>query len=419
MDNIGLPEINTKFTGYEIIWPDKIRIKAESCKLHTDGSFKAQLAIDACLNGSGWEKLMTPVIVNLTSGQARGKLVEQLSKRTDAFDWYAVVEHAAEGLLKSFKEGDPVEELWADTGDVKPPQYIIEPFLIKNYPNVIFGDPGSFKSAFAMALVMIGTLGIADSPLNLPLPLREEIRPLWLDWETDRETSLWTMTRLSRGNEYGAFPLQYLNMSLSMAQELDRIKYIMDATKANLLIIDSLGLAAGAGGGNLNDAEPAIKFYSALRQLQTTSLIIAHNAKSNEVKTKSILGSMFYTAQARNIWEVKKIAEPGDDTIDIALFHRKAPPFGKVRKAMGYRVDFEFDKIAISYQEATTVREFVAGMGTQARVTNVLLNGAMTEGEIADALEVTQNSVKVACSRLKNKGKIIKLPAGKWGLYAS
>ena len=48
---------------------------------------------------------MTPVIVNLTSGQARGKLVEQLSKRTDAFDWYAVVEHAAEGLLKSFKEG--------------------------------------------------------------------------------------------------------------------------------------------------------------------------------------------------------------------------------------------------------------------------------------------------------------------------
>ena len=53
---------------------------------------------------------------------------------------------------------------------------------------------------------------------------------------------------------------------------------------------------------------------------------------------------------------------------------------GKVRKAMGYRVDFEFDKIAISYQEATTVREFVAGMGTQARVTNVLLNGAMTEG---------------------------------------
>ena len=57
MDNIGLPEINTKFTGYEIIWPDKIRIKAESCKLHTDGSFKAQLAIDACLNGSGWENL--------------------------------------------------------------------------------------------------------------------------------------------------------------------------------------------------------------------------------------------------------------------------------------------------------------------------------------------------------------------------
>jgi hypothetical protein len=210
-----------------------------------------------------------------------------------------------------------------------------------------------------------------------------------------------------------------MKMTLSLNQELDRIKYQMDETKANILVIDSLGLAAGASGGNLNDAEPAIRFYSALRQLKTTSLIIAHNSKSQDVKTRSILGSMFYTAQARNIWESKKVAEPGDESTDIALFHRKAPPFDKLRKAHGYRVDFETDKIMMKHQDATTVREFVEGMGTQARITAMLKGGAMLEAELAQQLEASEGSVKMACHRLKGKGKIVKLPDGKWGLLES
>lgn len=268
-----------------------------------------------------------------------------------------------------------------------------------------------------MILTMISTLGWNGNPLELGYR-REPIKVLWLDWETDEETARWTMTRLKRGMGIDTFYIHYKAMYLSLAQEINNIMKELEDSGAELLVLDSLGLASGAGGGNLNDAEPAIRFYSALRQLKTTSLIIAHNSKNQETKMKTIMGSMFYTAQARNIWEVKKVAEPGEDEINIALFHRKAPPFDKLRAAMGYNAKFEQDKIMIKSQKATSVREFVDEMGSAARICGLLQdNGAMGVKDIIDTLGMPQGTVSSTLKRLREKGKTVKLPDGKWGLY--
>ena len=75
------------------------------------------------------------------------------------------------------------------------------------------------------------------------------------------------------------FYIKYRSCALPLYQDLEQIKEAIDYYGANLLIIDSLGLASG---GEPKETEPALKFFAALRQLKTTSLILGHNSKNSE-----------------------------------------------------------------------------------------------------------------------------------------
>ena len=410
-----MPEVTELINGYLIEWPEPPNLKAKVSRLHisSDGQVKGELEIRHNQNGKEAYSLV-PTQFNFSTETTRSKFAKQLSEKLDLkIEWHEVFDYLSQKIQELARGGEPVIELVTGE-DIKPPEYLLYPLIIKNYPNVIFGDPSAAKSTIAVILAQIVMLPWHDNPLGLVAP-KQRVKVLYLDWEADAETIQWQTTMLQRGIE-GAeiLSLHYRHCAQPLASDLDELTWHIGATKANMIIIDSQGLAAG---GELKETQPALHFYAGLRALKVTSLILAHNSKDKETKTRSIYGNQFFTAQARNIWEVRKSQEIDSKEMDMALFHRKPPPFAGVHKPIGFKIVFDDEaaKLDIRPSDPRTVGEFLDQMSLKTRIIEELKAGAMSNKELADILDVSPNQVKARCNDLKYKNQVVKV-GDKWGL---
>ncbi len=406
-----MPEPTKTVTGYDIVWGDE-KIIAHIYRLHThhDGRITGDIKLIL-----GAKKHEEPTFnFNFNSARTRKELINSLNEKYPEWKWQPIIDELCRQVQKLIEIGQPVQEMWAGLDDVvvSPPEYLLNPLIVKNMPNVIFGDPGTFKSTIALALAGILLLKDVDNPLHL-VPYKQEIASLFLDWENDYETTHWQQIRLRNGLDLPPVVISYRKCSLPLVRDLTQIKKQIEDSKSQLLIVDSVGLACG---GELKETQPALDFYAGLRQLEITSLLLAHTKKEDGL-VKTMYGNVYFEAQARNIWEIRKVQEAGELDIDIALFNTKPPPFAKKHKPLSYHITFEEDKIMIEQRDATSIPEFVERMGNNQRILNHLKTGAYEPTEIAEALGIKQSSVRVALLRLKAKNLVVKV-GEKYGLQA-
>jgi len=405
------PIITEGTGGCLLKWEDGVSIDVTRARQHqSDGRVTGEVAVKFGKNGSA--ALLHRAQFNFSSTQARNTLAKALKERVSDVQWGDALEQMCFYVVDWVRRGEPVVELWGEA-DAQKPEYLIEPLIIKGYPNIIFGDPGSFKSAMATLCIAIVTLPWKNNPLGLSSP-PHPVTSLYLDWETDKPTVNWTLSRLLRGHDLPAFPIKYRRCASPLPQDTEALKELIDDCKAEMVVIDSLGMASG--GDDLNKSGSAIGFYTELRKLNVTSLILAHNSKDREAKTRSIIGHQYYTAQARNIWEAKKIQETGEDEIDLGFFHRKAPPFAKVSAPLGAHVSFTEDSMLVRAQPIATAREFITELGTKAQIRDVLSDGAMLVKDIAQSVGTNENQTRTTLNRMRDRGVVVKLPDGRWGL---
>jgi len=122
--------------------------------------------------------------------------------------------------------------------------------------------------------------------------------------------------------------LTYRHCALPLAEDLNEIRRIVLEGDIKLIIVDSLGAACG---GDMNSAEVATRFFSAIRQLPVTPLLISHVSKEVE-KEKTPFGSVYFYNYARNVYQLRKHEE--EDEITLGLWHKKCnftkknPPYG-------------------------------------------------------------------------------------------
>ena len=407
------PQIAETVSGYNFTWQkEMITIEVTRVHAHTDGRVTGEIAISTSAPGYGPH--LHQAQFNFSSSRSRRELAKTLEEKYPKLvNWHDILEQLAVYTLDRARRGETVSKL--ETGDnIKPPEYILEPIILKNYPTIIFGDPSTAKSTVALIFAQIMTWPLAwIGHFSEIIPPPQPIVCLYLDYETDDDTIRWMLTKLQRGMKLPTLELNYRRCALPLAQDVDQIHRHISDTQAEVIIIDSLGLACG---GELKEAESALAFFSALRQLKITSLILAHTAKNPETKKRSVFGSVFFEAQARSIWEIRKAQDTGEDEMDIALFHRKPPPFQRLCQPIGFNIKYGPDTMVVSQGKPRTIGEFLAALGTQAQIEELLKNGPMSTEEIARALDTTQNAINVAISRLKKKNRIIKLPGSKWGL---
>ena len=358
------------------------------------------------------ESLLHTTRVNLMATTTMNSLAKRLEKNSTDIPWTDILTFITGKTIEIARRGEPAVEIWSRENDTLEAEYLLKPLLYLNHPSVIFGDYGSLKSLIALATAYIVQLPYHDNNLGL-ITAKESIRCLYLDYEDDPSSFRRRWSALERGFGKGAMPILYRRMTGTLNDSVEQLQRIIQDKDIKLIIVDSLGPAAR---GNLNDPEPAIKYYAALRQLGITSLTLAHNSKDQLTKKRTIFGSVFFTNLARSVWECKAEQETGEDEVVISLKHTKAN-LSRLHPPLGYR--FSFTDNTINITKADLRDTGLSGeLPLPWRINNLLREGSLTMKEIAEMLGKGEDTIKTTLSRMAKKGELVKLPEHKWGLPA-
>lgn len=410
-------KVTEHINGFQIDFAEEHLVaKVSRIRTPSDGQVKGQLEIRHCKNGKD-AILLVPTQFNFSSEQTRTRFAKSLGDKLGLdIEWRAVFDYLGQKVQELARAGDSYLEIWTDQ-EAPPPEKWLDGILYKGVQNIIFGEKGVSKSTVAYTLAMCLALPWPDNPLGLSVPNRS-IKSLVLDWETDKDIFAYYSTRLRRGMGIPTCSLYYRRCTLPLIDDIEPIQAYIEATGADLLIIDSLGAAAGGERGELKGAESALLFNTALRKLKKTSLIIAQTAKGDPTaKTKSVYGSAFFTYYARNIFELCRSEDAMDETQHFALFHRECN-LGKRLSAIGMRMEYNEDGGIQINREALSISEFMGKVTTSSRILELLKTGKMTHKELRETIDVSHATLGMALKRLSQRGKVVKV-GEEWGLLCT
>ena len=400
--------------GFQIEFADEHLVaKVSRIRTPSDGQVKGQLEIKHSKNGKD-AQLLVPTQFNFSSEQTRTRFAKQLGDKLGLdIEWRAIFDYLGQTVQELARAGDTYLEIWTDK-EAPPPDKWLDGIIYKGVQNIIFGEKGVSKSTLAYALSMCLVLPWDDNPLHMSVP-KHSIKTLVLDWETDTEIFSYYTTRLRKGMGIPTCSIYYRRCTLPLIDDIEPIQAYIEATGADLLVIDSLGAAAGGERGELRGAESALLFNTALRKLKKTSLIIAQTAKGDpNEKKKTIFGSTYFTYYARNIFELCRSEDSYDDTQHFGLFNRECN-LGRRLSPIGLRIEYGEDGGISIEREVMSIAEFAQKVTTNARILEVLKDGKMAQKELKEALGASYQTVGQALRRLANQGKVLRV-GDEWGL---
>jgi DNA-binding transcriptional ArsR family regulator len=403
---VNKPKIAEGMGFINYAWPDlKLRVLAE----RYDNNGYAELSF-YLKNGSA-EQLLHTTRVNLLATPTMNSLAKRLNEGASAIPWTEVLTYVTGKTIQIARRGEPVKEIWASEEDTLNAIYLLEPLLYLNHPTVIFGDYGSLKSLFALAIGYIVQLPYSDNNLGLITP-KESTICLYLDYEDDplNFRKRWSAIEKGFGIE-AAMPILYRRMTTPLADSVESLQSTIVDKDIKLLIIDSLGPAAR---GNLNDPEPAIKYHEGLRKLGITSLTIAHNAKDPITRNRTIFGSVFFTNLARSVWECKAEQEIGEDEAIISVKNTKAN-LSKKHLPLGYRFTFTDKSIAIAKIDLKDTG-LSGELPLRLQIKNLLKQGSLTIQSLSEQLDSKADTIGRTLRRMREAEQVVKLDDGTWGL---
>jgi hypothetical protein len=357
--------------------------------------------------------LLSPNRVDFLSPSQKSSLVKQLRDigHTNEFvafcDWERKVNQVALAVMNQCRQNIPAVEVGANIEATLAANYVVEPILYRDLPNIIFGDYSSLKSITSMVLAYVAQLPYVDNELGLK-PEKDVATPiLWLDYEGQRPVFEKYWTCIQRGfNADMEVPIAYKEMTVPLYDAIQEVRGEMLEHRTKMLVVDSLGPAAS---GNLNDPEPALRYHLALRTLGGTSLTLAHNSKDPNTDTKSIFGSVFFSNLARCIWQCKADKDATSNYATVVLKQVKAS-LSLLHLPVGFGFEFDEANSIIAVTKVDVKDTALAGeLPISIRIKELLKHGPKTAKEIEIELEVKENTLRVELNRLKNRQVTMKM----------
>jgi hypothetical protein len=402
--------VTQTINGYRFDLPEEhLKVKANRLHVHKDGKVTGELLISS--NGATPELILKPhTQLNFSSDLTRTKLIKSLSEDSE-HPWPDIIDQVCYQVLEFARAGEPLQQLWT-SADVHPPEWYIKPIIIRGMPTVVFGEKGVLKSNLVLMLMTCLLLPWAGNPCGLQVP-EESTQPLLLDWETEADVVQWSAKKLQQGMGLRHFALPYRRCYLPLADDLEQIQTYIEESKAKVIFIDSLAQAAG---GELKETQPALAFFTALRQLKTTAFIVAQTSKTEEGK-KTIYGNAIFTYYARNIFELSRSDDKEENTANIALFHRWSN-VTKLSRPLGFQFTFNEGTTEVESQ-VVTVEEFRKKMSATAKILYALKRGPLSTKALMEECNLDRDEADQAVSRLTRRNKIVKLGDGTVGLSQS
>jgi len=201
-----------------------------------------------------------------------------------------------------------------------------------------------------------------------------------------------------------------------MADDMERIGNFLAENKVELVLLDSLGQAAGSEKFDSAGKGSALRFFEALRMFNLTSLIIAQNAKDDSGK-KSIYGSTYFTYYARNIFRIQESKGSKTDTgMSVALIHEEGN-FSRRYDPIGFSLSYTDESIMVKH-EIIRLSELYEKVNQTKMLLDFLKGGAKTVSAIAVEIDASDNRARSLLSKLKSRGLVMNPSPGLWALPA-
>lgn len=403
--------------GYVLRVPD-LTIEMTVDRLNRSrGELHGELAVSCALPGTrSVDGHLHSARFNLSGGTTRTTLARILAKRanTDDVDWEDLLEDFCRRVMAAEREGDPVESVGALPIPVGE-SYRLEPLLPQDQVTILYGDGGTGKSTLAVAMSVSVQEGVALiehwTPRKAPI--------LYLDWEAGRAS----INRRVRGVAMGAHiprvvTIDYMNCRrrgalYSFAEDVARL---VDQRGYGLVVVDSVGMAAGTGGEGSDANESAIRLFSAFGYLGTTVLAIDHINRADadtQSKRSRPYGSIYKSNLARATFELRRTKTATGSV--LGLYHTKAndsdllPP-QPISVAYGDQGEIRYerlDSMPVALTESLSLLD---------RITALLSREHMSSEAIADELDHEKRRVEALL--YKYKSRFNRLPSGAWEILS-
>jgi hypothetical protein len=320
---------------------------------------------------------------NLTSVSARSARARELAACATApeIDFRTLLEEFCQRTLKAEQTGQPIVllrnmEVPSEEAGVT---VFGVPIPLRN-PIIAYGPGGTGKTTIA--------LGMAGALEQLGIPT------LYLDWELNEFDHRRLAERLF-GPDLGGLDLKYRRCERPLVIEAEAIEQLIERCGIRYVICDSAGYASD---GRPEDAEVALRFGRALRQLRVGSLTLAHIA-SGEHGTEKPFGSVFWHNSARATWYLERtLGAEAENTITVGLFNKKNN-LGRLHAAIGLQLMFEDGQIAITPVNVAENEQLAARLPLGERMAHLLRRQPMTIAAIAEALDAKPDTVAKAAAR--------------------
>jgi len=400
-----LPKVTVSPTtdGYLVRWEDAaLEATVERIDEKGDG-VTAEIRIRSVLDGGG--EMLAPARVNLMAPQTRRGLARDLAARDGIYDWDGMLTQLIRGVLDLHRIGEPEIDLRSYSPDLQT-RWVLEPFVERGGPTILFADGGTGKSFFAMAIAVS-----VSSGRPVVGHLRSEACPvLYLDWETDADTVQERIQAIRWAAGISeAPPIYYRRQSASLIESSSEIRRIIARRVVGLVVVDSLGAARG---GEPESADLTIRTFNAARSWGVPWLAVDHVTKAAGNDSTKPFGSAYTPNLSRLTWSMDK-ADEDRASQKVALVNRKQNNIGR-QPSIGYRMIFERDSedvlVSLAFKQFDLAADGDLGRraSTAERILSSLASGGKEAGALAVELEASANLIRARLADLQKRGAVVK-----------
>ena len=327
----------------------------------------------------------------LTSALQTKRLVDLMVERSPGPPWVTMFADIANGTKETYQAGTP----WVNLADMEAPDdtvdYLVKPLLEAGTTTLLFADGGTGKSWLATA---ISTMIATGRPMGGLISAKEPMNVAYLDWESSEE-SYWRRVNGLCGSLGIPIPptMFYRNLTGRLTMFSSEIRQWARSHDIGLVVVDSAAMAAGEA----ETQSDATKLFDAIRDIGSTCLTVAHVPKADASRP---FGSVFMRNGPRSVWKLERDHDAVDGSLTIAAKHVKANNTA-LHSPLGWRFNFTDDGRTVQFQAAdpNLIAEVEASRPLWKRIEEVLGEGALWAGEIAEELETPLKVVSAALRR--------------------
>jgi hypothetical protein len=316
-----------------------------------------------------------------------------------ALDFGAILEEMAQRVIEQENAPVDVTRLAPQSAPRPTVPFLIEGILPAKKATILYGAGGVGKSIFAATLATCVQTG---TPFLGRAAMQAEV--LYLDWETDAEDSAARVEAAAAGLGLPEAPaLRYSSLVRPIEDRVAQLARFVAEEKIGLVIIDSVGMAMSAARDGGDASETAIRFFRALRALDSGVLAIDHvsgdDMRRGRAGASKPYGSVYKWNSARNAYELRERKEPDHKGTHLALKHRKSN-LAQHQPDLNLLLTWESGRAVFAHE---TVAPTVV-MPVAQQILDVLSTGPATPRQIADLLSDDDNTYHEMDVRREVKG---------------